>query len=368
MLKIRALETSPLSVPLREPFIIATGRMDATRALLVRVTLDDGSVGIGEAAAFPPVTEEDPSSMTTAIGAVAPFVVGMNVAPWTLTEDLAALLPDHPVSRAGIEGAILDAMARNKRTSVRAVLGGDPLPFSLVSDVTIPILPLETMCDLAAAWNGRGFEVFKIKVGRDVDADLVALRAMQKRVPTARFRIDANGGFSAEDALRMTREAREMSLVVECFEQPCAREDKDGMAKVTRESGVDVVADESVKTLAELEEVIARKMATGVNLKLAKSGGLLGAAAIGRRAKSEGLSVMIGGMVETRLGMTAAAHVAAALGGVDYVDLDTAMLLAEDPFDGGYGAEGPRLTLAGEGDDALGFGVRLRAHPRPVRL
>ena len=92
-------------------------------------------------------------------------------------------------------------------------------------------------------------------------------------------------------------------------------------------------------------------------LQLAKAGGPLGAPAIKGGARALGLAVMCGGMVETRLGMTAAAHGAAALGGVDFVDLDTAWLLAADPFTGGYAARGPRLTLV----DAPGLGVDLAA-------
>jgi L-alanine-DL-glutamate epimerase-like enolase superfamily enzyme len=90
-----------------------------------------------------------------------------------------------------------------------------------------------------------------------------------------------------------------------------------------------------------------------VNLKLAKLGGVGVALEIGRAAARAGLKVMMGGMVETRLGMTAAAHVACALGGVDFVDLDTAWLLAEDPYRGGYIAEGPRYTMP----DAPGLAV-----------
>ncbi|HMI91247.1 MAG TPA: enolase C-terminal domain-like protein, partial [Polyangiales bacterium] len=141
-----------------------------------------------------------------------------------------------------------------------------------------------------------------------------------------------------------------------CFEQPCARADLDGMAEVAAKAGVPVIADESVTTLAELERVIEARAAHGVNLKLAKSGGLLPALAIGRAARVAGLQLMCGGMVETRLGMTAMAHVACALGGrpggaggtaVEYIDLDTAFLLASDPFEGGYEARGAELTLTG---------------------
>jgi L-alanine-DL-glutamate epimerase-like enolase superfamily enzyme len=94
----------------------------------------------------------------------------------------------------------------------------------------------------------------------------------------------------------------------------------------------------------------------GINLKLGKHGGVLIAARLGLEARSAGLRLMTGGMVETRLGMTAAAHVACALGGVDFVDLDTAWLLADDPYRGGYEADGPHYTMPA----SRGLGVTSR--------
>jgi L-alanine-DL-glutamate epimerase-like enolase superfamily enzyme len=106
-----------------------------------------------------------------------------------------------------------------------------------------------------------------------------------------------------------------------------------------------VVADESVRSLADLRELVASGFVGGVNLKLAKLGGVFVAVRMGEAARAAGLEIMAGGMVETRLGMTAAAHVACALGGVDFVDLDTAWLLADDPYRGGYEADGPRYVI-----------------------
>ncbi|MFW5921116.1 MAG: enolase C-terminal domain-like protein, partial [Polyangiales bacterium] len=120
------------------------------------------------------------------------------------------------------------------------------------------------------------------------------------------------------------------------------------MARVAAATDVPVIADESVATLADLERVVEAKAADGVNLKLAKSGGLLPALAVGEAAREHGLSVMVGGMVETRLGMSAMGQVAGALGGVSFVDLDTAWLLARDPFAGGYRERGPRYELPDE--------------------
>ncbi len=346
--RIEAITAVPLAVPLREPFVIASGRVDATHAVLVRVRVA-GTEGLGEAACLPGVTTETPATVLDAIAAARGALVG---AEGTVGDLLASGFGDaSPVARSGVECAILDAAARLRGTSVRALLAppGAAIADELETDITIPILGRETMVELAVGWRRRGFTVFKVKVGLDWEHDVASLVAIHDAVPDARLRVDANGAYSAEDALRLSRETARHALRVECFEQPCARADLDGMARVTREAGIPVVADESVQSLADLDRLIARGAATGVNLKIAKMGGLLDALAIGRRARASGLRLMVGGMVETRLGMTAAMHVASALGGCDWCDMDTAFLLAEDPFRGGYEADGPRLHLSGPG-------------------
>src|SRR5439155_20465951 len=136
-----------------------------------------------------------------------------------------------------------------------------------------------------------------------------------------------NAGLTVDASLRYLSEARALGARVICFEQPCATvQELNALAKAT---DVPIIADESVKRVEDLEGL----QCAGVNLKIAKSGGLLAARAIGLEAKRRGLKVMVVGMVETSLGMTAAAHLAASLGGVDFADLDTAFLLIEELFD-----------------------------------
>jgi L-alanine-DL-glutamate epimerase-like enolase superfamily enzyme len=213
------------------------------------------------------------------------------------------------------------------------------------------------MAELATEWWARGFRSFKVKVGKDLDADLRALEAMHRAAPAATFRPDANAGFSREQALAYANGAQKLGAALECFEQPCGAEDLEGMAAVAEALTIPVIADESVKRVGDLERVLRAKAADGVNLKIAKSGGLLRAREVGALARAHGMPLMVGGMVETRLGMTAATHLAASLGGAEFPDLDTAWLLREDPFEGGYQADGPRYTLP----DSPGLGLRPRA-------
>ncbi len=351
-----SIEVEPLSIPLREPFVIATGRIDTTRAALVRATLEDEggrrATGLGEAAALPPVTREDQPELLAAIAAAAPELRGAAIAG---VDDVAALvgraLPGSSIARAGVEAAILDGWARLIGRPLFAALeanaGADAVT-ALVTDITLPISDPERMAVGAAAHRRAGFTCFKVKVGRDWHADLASLRAVAGAVPDASFRLDANAGFAAREALALVRAALDDGLHVECYEQPCAADDLAGMAEVAAGSPVPVVADESFRSAADLDRLVAARAAQAVNLKLGKLGGPLATLALARRARAAGLRLMAGAMVETRVGLLAMAHVVAALGGVDWIDLDTAFLLADDPFHGGWTFDGPRLRLASD--------------------
>lgn len=317
-----------LSVPTLDPFVISSGQVHATRSVLVRVELDDGTVGLGEGSCLPPVTREDQADALRALRDNLP-------------------LDDYPVARAGLEMATLDAEARKAGLPLWRFLGGTGAPPRIESDITLPILPPERMAQLATEWWVKGFRKFKVKAGHDLSADLERLEAVRAAAPHALFQPDANGGFTVEEALRYLA----TGLPFICFEQPCATPAE--LVALQQQTRVPIIADESVKQLKDLDAVAG---VAGVNLKIAKTGGLEATLAIGLEAKRRGMKLMMGGMVETRLGMTAAAHLAAALGGVDFADLDTAFLLTEDPFDGGYLADGPTLTLP----ETPGLGITLR--------
>jgi L-alanine-DL-glutamate epimerase-like enolase superfamily enzyme len=359
-ISIVAIDVEPLSIPLREPFVIATGRIDTTRAALVRATVEGPggarATGLGEAAALPPVTREDQPELLAEIAAAAPRLCGAVIAD---DGDIAAILDRVPlgrVARAGVETAILDARARLIGVPLSVALGGGSTGNELLTDITLPISDPERMSAGARAHRRAGFDTFKVKVGRDWRADLASLRAVAAAVSDARFRLDANAGFTAGDALALLDAALADGLTIECFEQPCPAGDLTGMAEVAARSAVPVVADESFRGADDLARIIDRRAAQGVNLKLAKLGGPLATLALARQARAAGLRLMAGAMVETRVGLLAMAHVVAAVGGVDWVDLDTAFLLAGDPFDGGWTFEGPRLRLA----TTPGLGVTTR--------
>ena len=356
---LQSLQASPLAVPLQTPFVIASARVDVTANVLVRVQVRDAAgdqvaVGLGEAATLWPVTQETQGDVLASLLALASLL------PLALDDLHLAQLP--PCARAGVDMAVLDGVGKLQSKPLFQLLNPLATPLPITTDVTIAIAEPHEMARQAAAWAQRGFACFKVKVGRDMAQDVRALTAIARAVPHGSLRIDANGGYTLAQALAFCAELTRLRLPVACFEQPCATADLAGMAQVAREAPFDVIADESCKSLSDLMKLIELGACDGVNLKLVKSGSLAAAYAIGKAAQAHGLSLMVGAMVETRLGIAAAAHLTTALGGVAYPDLDTAFLLRADPFVGGYQADGPHVTLTG----AHGIGVELAAAQGPT--
>ncbi|MCC7538449.1 MAG: dipeptide epimerase [Deltaproteobacteria bacterium] len=361
-MRIDSISAEPFSLPLLEPFAIARVSVDTTRAVLVRARVVDGSnavEGVGECA-LPLRAAEEPDDLARVIASAAASLEGSvvdDVVALTRLVDGARVEP--PVARCGLHAALLDGLARLSGAPVHVLLGSETrAPRPLVTDITLPIAEPSHLADLARAHWARGFRIFKVKVGRDLASDRRTVRLVAGATPSATLRFDANEGFGADESLALLAHARELGVHVDCFEQPCARDDLDGIRRVREEGGgVPVVADESVRDLADLDRLVAARAVDGVNLKLVKTGGIDRCLALGRAAQERGLRLMVGAMVESRLGLTAMAHVAAALGGADWVDLDTAFLLARDRCRGGFHAEGATLSLP----DAPGFAITVEA-------
>jgi L-alanine-DL-glutamate epimerase-like enolase superfamily enzyme len=367
VLRILTATVEPLSVPLVEPFVIATGRIDTTRAALVEVVLVDEASGrqgrgLGEAAALPPVTAVDQADVVAALGAALPGLYGCRLAGHAGVATAVDALGLEPVARAGVESAVLFAWADALGVPMHRLLGSSPeedpiRPFTVETDITIPVAEPAHMASLVVDWRGRGFRSFKVKVGRPdrlggAVGDRAALTAIAAASPQARVRLDGNTGQGVERAAALFHHAVAAGLVVELLEQPTAPADLQGLAALSGRLPVPVIADESACDLGAVARLVEAGV-TGVNLKLVKHGGPVASARIGRLARRHRLALMAGAMVETRVGLAAMFHVVRALTprGVPppAIDLDTALLLADDPFAGGYVADGPLLRLLPDG-------------------
>jgi L-Ala-D/L-Glu epimerase len=332
--RVERVEFEPLDIPLHEPFAIATGSVTSARNALVRVTLADGSSGLGEAAPFPPSGGETQETALAALAGMVPLVEGYDAAAWRpLAHRLTANFEHQATARAAMEVAVLDALTRSLGVPLFQFLGGSET--QIETDITIPIVDAAHMAQLAAGYAARGARTLKLKVGTQVDADVERVRAVATGAPGCQLILDGNQGFSPADALRLISDLASAKVRPVLFEQPVLRHDLAGLRFVTERAGVPVAADESVHSAADALRVARLGAASAVNIKLMKSG-MVEALEIAAVCRAAGLELMVGGMIESRLGIAASAHLIAGLGGFRYVDLDTPMLLADDPFTGGY--------------------------------
>ncbi|XP_017701628.1 L-Ala-D/L-amino acid epimerase isoform X2 [Phoenix dactylifera] len=337
-------EGRPLDVPLIAPFTIASSRLDAVGNVAVRVELRNGSVGWGEAPVLPSVTAEDqPAALAAAGDACGLLVRSPAMTLGALLFEVARVLPGHEFAsvRAGVEMALIDAVANSIRIPLWRLFGG--VSNSLTTDITIPIVSPNEAAELAAKYCKQGFSTLKLKVGKDLSSDIEVLKAIRSVHPDCSFILDANEGYTAQQAIEVLDKLHEMGVVPILFEQPVHRDDWEGLHHVSHVAkdkyGVSVAADESCRGLHDAQRIIQGNLAHVINIKLAKLG-VLGALEIIDVARKAGLALMIGGMVETRLAMGFAGHQAAGLGCFSFVDLDTPLLLSEDPVIGGYEVSG----------------------------
>lgn len=353
--RIERIDIFPLDVPLKAPFTIASSRLDRVNNAAIKVTLADGSIGWGETPTLPPVTVEDQPTAMAALRSEAERLTGHDAGTWRwVAAELYERLPDFPAVRAGLEMAVIDAFARGCGVPLFHFFGGRG--DSLVTDITIPICPPQEAEALAEEYRAAGFETLKVKIGLDREEDIARIVAIRRAHPDCRLILDANAAYSADETLAMLARLRKTGIEPSLLEQPVAREDWDGLGRLAREAGVPVAADESCRSPEEAIRIVRDGLAQIINIKLVKTG-VMRALEIAAIAKAGGLGLMIGGMVETRLAMGFSAHFAAGLGGFDWVDLDTPLLLAEDPVVGGCRAERARYVLDPE---APGHGGGLR--------
>ncbi len=348
-LEIRKVALYPLTVPLKATFSIATSTLSVIENLAVTVELADGSLGWGEVPILPQVTKEDQETARDILTREGALLEGKNAGSWRrIANELRERLPDHAAVRCGLEMAMIDALMHSWRIPLFRFFGG--CSDNIITDITIPICPAAEAERLARQYKADGFSIIKTKMGHDTGSDLDRILAIKRGFSDCRLILDANTGYTVEETLEVLSELRRAKINPDLLEQPLVRDDWDGMGRLAREAGVAIAADESCRSAGDALRIVREGLAQVVNIKIAKCG-VMEALEITAIARAGMLGLMIGGMVETRIAMGFSAHFAAGLGGFDWIDLDTPLLLATDPVKGGYKTEGPRYFL-----DTGGYG------------
>jgi L-alanine-DL-glutamate epimerase-like enolase superfamily enzyme len=341
---IATVAVEPLNIPLLEPFTIATGSIAQARNVLITITLKDGSIGYGECAPFTPSTGESQETALAAARDCASLLKGHDAAQWrSLSRLLHSVYYAQSTVCAGMEMALLDALTRSYGIPLYIFLGG--ATSSIETDLSIPLVTPERAYAIAKDALKLGIKRIKVKVGNDLREDVNRVESIRNGAPHLGLTLDANQGYTPNEALLCLEALDDRDIRPLMLEQPVHKDDYEGMRYVMQHTTVPIAADESAASPASAARLIAMGAANVITIKLMKSG-IVGALDIAALCRVNHVQLMIGAMIESRLAISAAAHVAAGLGGFQFVDLDTPMLLAEDPFTGGYVQKGGMYDLA----------------------
>ena len=329
-----------ITLKLRNPFRLSYGTSEERLAYWIRLKDDEGW-GEGTIPPYYGVSTDDMEAFwKKASECQVPFPDDPeNISSWVGAEGPAP-------ARCALDIALHDRIARANKMPLYKLLGL-PQPEPKISSFTISIDSPSEMAKKAL--QASNYSIIKVKLGSD-DLDMDRLQAIRDVRPDVKLRLDANSGWTLENALGYIRDLERFDL--DMIEQPLSKEDINGMGIIQSQTQIPIVADESVQTMENIED-LASAGVKGVNIKLMKVGGLSYALQMIKRARQLGLKVMLGCMVETSIGTTAMAHLGSM---AEWLDLDASALIANDPFDG--------MTFDGTGTvnipDRVGIGVVLK--------
>ena len=354
-MKITEVKLGKISVPLRVPFKTALRSVSSVEDIVVEVHTDTGAVGYGEAPPTGAITGDTTGAILGALqDHIIKTVVGRDVDDF---EDLMLALNKCIVgntsAKAAMDMALWDLYGQLYKIPVYKLLGGSRK--EIITDITISVNDPDEMARDAGDAVRRGYDTLKIKVGAHPELDVARLTAVRQAIGNdTRIRIDANQGWEPKQAVRLLNQMQEKGLDIEFVEQPVKAHDIDGLKYVTERSYVPVLADESVFSPEDAVRIMQTRAADLVNIKLMKCGGLYNALKIVSAAEVYGVECMIGCMLEAKISVNAAVHLACAKKIITKIDLDGPVLCSEDPILGGAVFDEQRITVS----DEPGLGIK----------
>lgn len=361
MSTIAELRVHRVTSPLVRPFTTAVRTASSIEVVLVEAVSADGRSGWGEAPASWRVTGESPESIRAAVlGPLAEAVIGLPIADrdaWSAR--ISGAVFQNAAARGAVECALFDLEAQLAGRPLHQVLGSsaDTAASSIRTDMTLSAASIDDLLARAVEHQADGFSTLKVKAvsAAETVTALIELRAALGA--DVALRVDANQAWDAQTAIRTIRALEDAGVGLELVEQPVAARDIPGLAVVTAAVNTPILADEAVWTRAELREIVERNAADLINIKLAKTGGPTEALVLAEAARAAGLGVIVGCMMESSVGVAAAASLAAAIAPSVVHDLDAGLWQAQSPVVGGLEYRDDAVHLA----DSPGLGIlRLR--------
>lgn len=354
-MKITNIRLGEISVPLKTPFKTALRTVSSVEDIIVEIHTDTGNIGYGEAPPTGVITGDTKGSIIGAINEhIKKSIIGMDIE--NLEEIMIKLdksMVKNTSAKAAIDIALYDLFGQLYKAPLYKLLGG--YRKEIITDVTISVNDPEEMAKDSLDAIKRGFKTLKIKVGKDPLIDIKRMKAVRGAIGyDVKLRIDANQGWKPKEAVKALRKMEDEGLDIEFVEQPVAAHDIEGLKFVTDNVSIPVLADESVFSPEDALNILQRRAADFINIKLMKTGGIHNALKICSAAEIYGVECMIGCMLEAKVSVNAAVHLAAAKSIITKIDLDGPVLCSEDPVEGGAIFDEYKISL----NDAPGLGVK----------
>lgn len=349
---ITSIDIYRLSIPMA-PFTIATGTMHFAQNLFIRIHTSEGLTGVGECSAFPMIAGETQDTCFVLSKDFAKIWKGKDAEEIEQRlQELDFYIAGNHTAKSAFDMALFDLAAKAKEVPLYQYLGGHY--FEPESDITIGIDTPEKMAQGAKELvNHRQVQFLKVKLGKKPEEDIKRMYMISEAVgPDVKMRIDANQGWDYEGAVLALTGMQDLNI--QFCEQPMHKRLDERMASLRRISKIPIMADESVFDHYDAIRLIKHKSCDYINIKLSKAGGIQEALKIHDVCAEAEIPNMLGGMLESRLALSAKVHLALACPNIRFYDLDTCLLgHYEDPVVGGVVFDNMKLKIS----DAHGIGA-----------
>ncbi|WP_091398428.1 mandelate racemase/muconate lactonizing enzyme family protein [Arachidicoccus rhizosphaerae] len=327
------------------PFAIATGTMDYAQNVLIRIYTDEGLIGTGECSAFPMIVGETQGTCLAVGRDLAAIIKDKD--PLQIQqhlEDFDRYIAGNTTIKSAFDMALVDIAAQADNKPLFAYLGGQLKP--ITTDITVGIGTAEQMASQALTFKENKAQIIKVKVGKDPKEDIRRIELIRAAIgPDIQIQLDANQGWSLQAAKTALGGMQALGLDIAFCEQPLPSYLDHEILALKAEVGIPIMADESCYHLRDVEKC-HRAGFDYINIKLAKSGGITRGLEIASAAAAYAIPCMMGGMLESRVALTAMTHMVMASGNIRFFDMDTCLLgHLEDPVTRGVHIQDYRLSL-----------------------
>jgi L-alanine-DL-glutamate epimerase-like enolase superfamily enzyme len=333
VIKIAETVIYKFSIPMH-PFTIATGKMNFAQNTLIKIITDQELIGLGECSAFPMIVGETQNTCFEMAKDFAAVWKGKNAeAIDERMTELHALTAFNSTIKSAFEMALFDITAKAANVPLYKFLGGEKK--ALETDLTIGLGSPDEMARQAIEFVSRGVRILKIKVGKNAKDDIERVKKIRENVDkNIQLRVDANQGWNFNEAVTVLNAIHEFDI--QFCEQPLRAWDDPLLPDLKNRTAIPIMADESVWDHHDADRLIRANACSYVNIKFAKSGGILEATRINQVCEELNVPCMMGGMLESRLALSAFAHFATVHPNIKFYDMDTCMLGHKtDPIVGG---------------------------------